>query len=302
MSAPIAKNFTNDNEYAHILPMLTRIAIALERLAPPTPNLQHAFQHLAYVWNGATLALKPVSNVSYITLNLLRGIDDNTNTLLENTQRFANSLSANNALLWGARGMGKSSLIKAIHAHINSCSETRLILVEIHREDISSLGALLDVLRNSEERLLLFCDDLSFDHQDQSYKSLKALLDGGVEGRPENVLFYATSNLRHLLKRDMIENEQSTAIHPGEAVEEKVSLSDRFGLWLGFHNCSQDDYFTMVKTYARALNLRIPETELESEALKWQVTRGNRSGRVAWQFIQDLAGRHGMNVSKLKNR
>ena len=302
MSAPIAKNLTNNDTYAEILPMLTRIAIALERLAPATPNLQQTFQHLAYVWDGATLALKPISSVSHITLNLLCGIDDNTNTLLENTRRFANSLSANNALLWGARGMGKSSLIKAIHAHINSCSENRLILVEIHREDISTLGTLLDILRNSEERLLLFCDDLSFDNQDQSYKSLKALLDGGVEGRPENVLFYATSNLRHLLKRDMIENEQSTAIHPGEAVEEKVSLSDRFGLWLGFHSCSQGDYFTMVKTYAHALNLSIPEPELESDAREWQVTRGSRSGRVAWQFIQDLAGRHGVNVNKLKNR
>jgi predicted AAA+ superfamily ATPase len=233
-------------------------------------------------------------------LELLQGIDRSRDTLLENTRRFAQGLPANNALLWGARGTGKSSLVKAVHATVNrerdGGPENRLALVEIHREDLTSLPVLLRRLRSQKRRCLLFCDDLSFDQADTSYKSLKAVLEGGIEGRPPNVLFYATSNRRHLMPRDMIENERSTAINPAEAVEEKVSLSDRFGLWLGFHNCDQDTYFAIVDGYARRYGLPIAAEELHAQANEWSMTRGARSGRVAWQFIQDLAGRLGRRL------
>ena len=239
--------------------------------------------------------MQPVKRVNRVDLLLLRGIDRVRDLLVENTRRFARALPANNALLWGARGMGKSSLVKAAHAAINREPEVggRLKLVEIHREDIEGLPALMSLLREAPYRFIVFCDDLSFDAGDTSYKSLKAALEGGVEGRPANVLFYATSNRRHLMPRDMMENERSSAIIPGEAVEEKVSLSDRFGLWLGFHHCSQDDYLAMVMGYAKHFRLDKPAHELEAEALEWATTRGSRSGRAAWQFTQDLAGRLG---------
>jgi predicted AAA+ superfamily ATPase len=274
--------------------LLARIADALERLAPLAPppiNLNGAD---AFVWHSETERLSPVPDVSRVDIALLVGIDHQRDQLIENTRRFAAGLPANNALLWGARGMGKSSLVKAVHAEINRTATEKLALVEIHREDLTSLPALLGFLRASPRRFVLFCDDLSFDGGDASYKSLKALLEGGIEGRPSNVLFYATSNRRHLLARDMIENERSTAIDPGEAVEEKVSLSDRFGLWLGFHNCDQDAYFQMVEGYAEALGLKVGQDELHARSKEWSITRGSRSGRVAWQFIQDLAGEIGM--------
>ncbi|UFZ05905.1 ATP-binding protein [Bradyrhizobium ontarionense] len=252
----------------------------------------------AFVWhpNGR---LSTVPRVSRVEIDLLKGIDRMRDILIENTERFANGLPANNALLWGARGMGKSSLVKAAHASLNVARKPadRLKLIEIHREDIESLPALMDILRASSFRFIVFCDDLSFDGNDASYKSLKAVLEGGIEGRPENVILYATSNRRHLLARDMIENERSTAINPGEAVEEKVSLSDRFGLWLGFHRCSQDEYLAMVKGYCSHFGIAVAEDELEREALEWATTRGSRSGRVAWQFTQDLAGRLGVRLS-----
>jgi len=252
----------------------------------------------AFVWhpNGR---LTEVPRVSRVEMTLLKGIDRMRDILVENTERFANALPANNALLWGARGMGKSSLVKAAHASINlgRKPEDRLKLIEIHREDIESLPALMDVLRVSDFRFIVFCDDLSFDGNDASYKSLKAVLEGGIEGRPDNVILYATSNRRHLLPRDMIENERSTAINPGEAVEEKVSLSDRFGLWLGFHRCSQDEYLAMVRGYSAYYGIGIGDEELEREALEWSTTRGSRSGRVAWQFTQELAGRLGVRLS-----
>ena len=230
-------------------------------------------------------------------LPLLRGIDRVRDILLDNTTRFANGLPANNALLWGARGMGKSSLIKSAHGQVNrDMPDARLALVEIHREDIPTLPRLLAILRAAERRCILFCDDLSFDGDDTSYKSLKAVLEGGIEGRPTNVIFYATSNRRHLLPRDMMENERSTAINPGEAVEEKVSLSDRFGLWLGFHACSQEQYLEMVDAYVAHYGLGEPSDDIRAEALEWSITRGSRSGRVAWQFIQDLAGRLGKTL------
>ena len=253
----------------------------------------------AFVWHPDG-RLAPVPRVSRVELFLLKGIDRMRDILIENTERFANGLPANNALLWGARGMGKSSLVKAAHASINVKRKPadRLKLIEIHREDIESLPALMDLLRDSEFHFIVFCDDLSFDGNDASYKSLKAVLEGGIEGRPENVILYATSNRRHLLARDMIENERSTAINPGEAVEEKVSLSDRFGLWLGFHRCSQDEYLAMVKGYCSHFGIKLAEDELEREALEWSTTRGSRSGRVAWQFTQELAGRLGVRLSR----
>jgi predicted AAA+ superfamily ATPase len=275
--------------------LLRRIAEALERLAPaaaPAPDFDAAE---AYIWSADSGALAPVKRVNRIDISLLRGVDRVRDLLVENTRRFARALPANNALLWGARGMGKSSLVKAAHAAINREKGVagRLKLVEIHREDIEGLPALMTVLREAPYRFIVFCDDLSFDAGDTSYKSLKAALEGGVEGRPANVLFYATSNRRHLMPREMMENERSSAINPGEAVEEKVSLSDRFGLWLGFHHCSQDDYLAMVTGYAKHFRLDASLEQLEAEALEWATTRGSRSGRSAWQFIQDLAGRLG---------
>lgn len=247
----------------------------------------------AFVWHPEGSELSPVQKVNRVEMPLLKGIDRVRDILKENTERFARGLPANNVLLWGARGMGKSSLVKAAQAEINKTGEHDLKLIEIHREDINSLPVLLNLLRGRKERVILFCDDLSFDHDDSSYKSLKAALDGGVEGRPDNVIFYATSNRRHLLPRDMMENERSTAINPSEAVEEKVSLSDRFGLWLGFHKCSQDEYLEMVFGYVDHFKIMGDRDEIRQEALEWATTRGARSGRVAWQFVQDLAGKSG---------
>ncbi len=273
-----------------------RIADALERLAPaPIPAALPA-RGTAFVWEPQLGTLTLVSHVSSVDIALLKAIENQRETLEANTRRFADGLPANNALLWGARGMGKSSLVKAVHAKINAGRKAPLILIEVHREDISSLPQLLRLLRNDKRSFLLFCDDLSFDKDDTSYKSLKAALEGGIEGRPNNVLFYATSNRRHLMPRDLVDNERATAINPGEAVEEKVSLSDRFGLWLGFHNCSQDDYLAMVESYAGHFALRIKPEELRAKALTWAMGRGARSGRVAWQFIQDLAGELGQSI------
>jgi predicted AAA+ superfamily ATPase len=278
--------------------VLARIADALERLAPRRPAAPDLTVADAYIWHpGGQLA--PVPHVNRVGMSLLQGIDRVRDTLIENTERFAKGLPANNALLWGARGMGKSSLVKASHAAVNATyarasKRGPLKLVEIHREDIESLPELMAIARASSFRFIVFCDDLSFDNDDTSYKSLKAVLDGGVEGRPENVIFYATSNRRHLMSRDMIENERSTGINPGEAVEEKVSLSDRFGLWLGFHRCSQDEFLAMVDGYVTHYGIKVEADELRREALEWATTRGSRSGRVAWQFIQELAGRLGV--------
>jgi uncharacterized protein len=278
------------------LSLLRRIADALERLAPP-PSVSIPLDSAdAFIWHADGSRLEAVAKVSRIDLDLLRGLDRSRDILLDNTRRFARGLPANNALLWGARGTGKSSLVKAVHAAVNAETGGALALVEIHREDLASLPLLLARLRGQARRCLLFCDDLSFDTADTSYKSLKAVLEGGIEGRPANVVFYATSNRRHLMPRDMIENERSTAINPSEAVEEKVSLSDRFGLWLGFHNCDQDTYFAIVEGYARRYRLDLPVETLRAEANEWSVTRGARSGRVAWQFIQDLAGRLGKQL------
>ncbi|MBA2127540.1 AAA family ATPase [Hyphomicrobium methylovorum] len=276
-----------------ITPLLERIAAALDRLAAPamaTPDFTAAD---AFVWQPDGFGLEPVHEVNRVPLSLLRGIDRTSVILLDNTRRFAAGLPANNALLWGARGMGKSSLVKAAHAESQAAAGGKLKLIEIHREDISTLPRCLAYLKAAPYRFIVFCDDLSFDHDDTSYKSLKAVLEGGIEGRPKNVIFYATSNRRHLMPRDMIENERSTAINPAEATEEKVSLSDRFGLWLGFHNASQDDYLAMVRSYVSHLALPIDSAELERDALEWAMTRGSRSGRVAWQYVQDLAGRLG---------
>ena len=283
-----------------------RIALALEAIAnhlsaasPKTSTADSLGPADAFIWhpNGR---LAPVPRVSRVDIGLLKGIDRMRDILIENTERFANGLPANNALLWGARGMGKSSLVKAAHASINLDRNPteRLKLIEIHREDIESLPALMDLLRGSPFNFIVFCDDLSFDGNDASYKSLKAVLEGGIEGRPDNVILYATSNRRHLLAREMIENERSTAINPNESVEEKVSLSDRFGLWLGFHRCSQDEYLAMVKGYCRHYGINLPEEELDREALEWSTTRGSRSGRVAWQFTQELAGRLGVRLGR----
>jgi uncharacterized protein len=277
--------------------LLARIAAALERLAPSALAASVPEGADAFVWEPAHGGLLAVPAVASLPLSLLKGVDYARETLLENTRRFADGLPANNALLWGARGMGKSSLVKAVHAQVNAARSDRLVLVEIHREEIASLPLLLRLLRAAGRRFLLYCDDLSFDKDDTSYKSLKAALEGGIEGRPENVLFYATSNRRHLLPRDMMENERSTAINPSEAVEEKVSLSDRFGLWLGFHNCSQDDYLAMIEAYTAHFGISLGRAEMQARALAWAAGRGARSGRVAWQFIQDLAGELGKPIA-----
>lgn len=280
-----------------VTPLLRRIADALDRLSPGRVEKPDLGSSDAFVWQAETATLQPIERVSRVDFQLLKGIDHQADILLDNTTRFARGLPANNALLWGARGTGKSSLVKAAHAEVNAQEPGALALVEIHREDIPSLPRLLDALREENRRVIIFCDDLSFDGDDTSYKSLKAVLEGGIEGRPDNVLFYATSNRRHLMPRDMIENERSSAINPAEAVEEKVSLSDRFGLWLGFHNCDQETYFTIVEGYAKHFGLDMAADQLRSEANEWTVTRGSRSGRVAWQFIQDLAGRLGKKTS-----
>jgi uncharacterized protein len=281
------------------LAVLRRLADALERIAPVPPGPADLAAADAFVWSSEGRRLVPVPKVNRVEMALLRGIDRVRDILVDNTERFARGLPANNALLWGARGMGKSSLVKAVHAEINrDCpADARpLKLIEIHREEIESLPDLMGLVRSDPHRYIVFCDDLSFDGDDTSYKSLKAVLEGGIEGRPDNVLFYATSNRRHLLARDMMENERSTAINPGEAVEEKVSLSDRFGLWLGFHKCSQDDYLDMVYGYVDHLRLPADREAVRAEALEWATTRGSRSGRTAWQFIQDLAGRLGRRL------
>jgi predicted AAA+ superfamily ATPase len=281
---------------AESLDALKRIADALERLSPPpvaAPDLSAAD---AYVWHADPDHLEPVPVVNRVDIQLLQGIERQREQLMDNTRRFAGGLPANNALLWGARGTGKSSLVKAVHASINAETPGALLLVEIHREDIPTLPRCLRLLKESGRRAVLFCDDLSFDQQDDAYKSLKAVLDGGIEGRPDNVVFYATSNRRHLMARDMIDNERSTAINPGEAVEEKVSLSDRFGLWLGFHHVGQDTFFAIVEGYVAHYGLPISTADLHAQANEWALTRGSRSGRVAWQFIQDLAGRLGKSL------
>jgi len=286
--------------------VLERIAAALERLAPAAlaaPDLAAAD---AFSWHPDGRQLVPVPKVNRVEMSLLKGIDRMRDVLVENTERFARGLPANNALLWGARGMGKSSLVKAVHASINAAHKKAdskksdgdgpLKLVEIHREDIESLPDLMTLMRGAPYRFIVFCDDLSFEAEDTSYKSLKAMLEGGIEGRPDNVVFYATSNRRHLMARDMMDNERSTAINPGEAVEEKVSLSDRFGLWLGFHRCSQDEFLAMVDGYIAHYRIVHPPEEIRREALEWATTRGARSGRVAWQYVQDLAGRLGVRL------
>jgi len=282
-----------------LLEAAARIADALERLAPPPPPVPDLTAADAFVWQPERAALRPVLRVSRVDIALLRGVDQQKALVLENTTRFAAGLPANNAMLWGARGMGKSSLVKAAHARINAAHPGALALIEIHREDIASLPDLLRLLRRpdlrgADRRCLIFCDDLSFEKEDADYKALKSVLDGGIEGRPANVLFYATSNRRHLMPRDMIDNERSTAIHANEAIEEKVSLSDRFGLWVGFYTCDQDTFFAMIDGYAAAMHLPITPEALHAAAVEWSVTRGARSGRVAWQFVQDMAGRLGV--------
>jgi uncharacterized protein len=274
-----------------------RIADALERLAPQALGTALPAGD-AFVWEPAQGGLVAVAHVAHVDLALLKGVENQRDTLLANTKRFAEGLPANNALLWGARGMGKSSLVKAVHEEINATrkGEDRLALIEIHREDIDTLPLLLRILRTSKRRVVLYCDDLSFDKDDTSYKSLKAALEGGIEGRPSNTIFYATSNRRHLMPRDLVDNEKGTAINPGEAVEEKVSLSDRFGLWLGFHHCGQDEYLSMIEGYASFYKLKIAPEELRKQALAWAMGRGARSGRVAWQFIQNLAGELGQKL------
>lgn len=274
---------------------LERIAAALERMSPAPQAAPDFAQASAFVWHVEPDRLEPVARINRVDLSLLIGVDRSRDTLLENTRRFAHGLAANNALLWGARGMGKSSLVKAIHGAVQ-VDVNALKLVELQREDLPSVGRLLNLLRDAPYRFILFCDDLSFSHDDQHYKSLKAVLDGGIEGRPDNVVFYATSNRRHLMPRDMIENERQSGINPSEAVEEKVSLSDRFGLWLGFHPCSQDEYLAMIDGYCAAYDVTVDAETLRAEAIEWQATRGARSGRVAWQFFTDLAGRHGVSV------
>ncbi|MBM7047643.1 MULTISPECIES: ATP-binding protein [Rhizobium] len=281
----------SEDQNALILAEVRRLADALERLAGPAPAINDWNAADCFVWAPARLHLQPVARPNRVALSLIRGVDHVRDILHENTLRFADGFAANNVLLWGARGMGKSSLVKAVHEDVRRATGISLKLIEVHREDISSLPVLLDILKATPHRIILFCDDLSFDHDDTAYKSLKAALDGGVEGRPDNVLFYATSNRRHLLPRHMMENEQSTAINPSEAVEEKVSLSDRFGLWLGFHKCSQEDYLQMIDAYADHFKFDLDRSQMHHEALEWATTRGARSGRVAWQYIQDLAGR-----------
>ncbi|MGE0223676.1 MAG: ATP-binding protein [Acetobacteraceae bacterium] len=280
-----------------LLELVTRIAEALERLAPPAAPPVDLDAADAFVWHPSPGHLAPVAKVSRVDITLLKGVERQKQILLENTLRFARGLPANNAMLWGARGMGKSSLVKAIHAVANAEAPGALALIEIHREDIRTLPDLLNALRGQSRRCLILCDDLSFEREDADYKALKSVLDGGIEGRPDNVLFYATSNRRHLMPRDMIDNERSTAINPNEAIEEKVSLSDRFGIWLGFHNCDQDTFFAMIDGYAAAMGLKISTDDLHAQAVEWSVTRGARSGRVAWQFIQDTAGRLGVRAA-----
>ncbi len=292
---------TDKSQQAHPLSdRLDRIAAALERLAPPPPAAPDFKAAEGFVWQPDPGLFQAVASINRVPLSLLKGIDHPAAQLLDNTVRFARGLPANNALLWGARGMGKSSLVKAVHGHVakktSKPGQPHLKLVEIHREDISTLPRCLAHLRTSSDRFIVFCDDLSFDKDDTSYKSLKAVLEGGIEGRPVNVIFYATSNRRHLMPRDMMENERSTAINPSEAVEEKVSLSDRFGLWLGFHNGTQDQYLDMITGYVAHHRLKIDPEQLRREALEWSITRGGRSGRVAWQYIQDLAGRLGQTL------
>ena len=280
-----------------LLEQLTRIADGLDRLAPPSAAAPDITEGTAYVWHAEQNILRAIPKVNYVDMSMLRGIDRVKDILLDNTLRFAKGLPANNALLWGARGMGKSSLVKAAHALVNQELGDVLALVEIHREDIPSLPNLMRTLQETDRRCVLFCDDLSFDGDDSTYKSLKTVLDGGLEGRPQNVLFYATSNRRHLMRRDMIENERSTAVMPSEAIEEKVSLSDRFGLWLGFHSCSQDEYLDMIRGYISHYDIPISDEDMVREAIEWTRTRGSRSGRVAWQYIQDLAGRTETKIS-----
>ncbi|MEP9371644.1 ATP-binding protein [Mesorhizobium sp. KR1-2] len=284
-----------DNTLEALTQKLDLLIEAVGRLAPPAAPRSDLEAADCFVWDADRSFLEPVQRVNRVDIGLIRGVDRVRDILVDNTERFASGLPANNVLLWGARGMGKSSLVKSVHAAINASGKNKapLKLVEIHREDIDTLPKLMGLIKAAPFRFILFCDDLSFDHDDTSYKSLKAALEGGVEGRPANVIFYATSNRRHLLPRDMIENERSTAINPSEAVEEKVSLSDRFGLWLGFHKCSQDEYLEMIDGYVRYHGLNIEPDALRAEALEWSTTRGSRSGRVAWQFIQDLAGRLG---------
>ena len=307
------------SEHADLSPLLSRIADALERLNPPPPATADFDAAEAFVWHPVPGAVRgsfqAIAKVNRVPLAMLIGIDRTIATLLDNTKRFAAGLPANNALLWGARGMGKSSLVKAVHAEVARAggrldegespvpTKSRpparsLKLIEIHREDIGSLPACLSVLKASPHHFIVFCDDLSFDKDDTSYKSLKAVLEGGIEGRPDNVIFYATSNRRHLMPREMVENERATAINPAEATEEKVSLSDRFGVWLGFHNASQDDYLAMVRAYAAHFGLKVDGAELQRDALEWATTRGARSGRVAWQFTMDLAGRMGVRLDR----
>ena len=277
--------------------VLDRIAEALERMAPPSPSGPDFSTAGAFIWHPEERKLAAVHRVNRVEMSLLKGIDRVRDLLVENTERFARGLPANNALLWGARGMGKSSLVKAAHAAVGDTHPAAALkLVEIHREDIETLPELMGLLRNARQRFIVFCDDLSFEAEDTSYKALKTMLEGGIEGRPENVIFYATSNRRHLMARDMVENERATAINPGEAVEEKVSLSDRFGLWLGFHRCSQDEYLAMVEGYVTRYRIPLAGDELRREALEWATTRGARSGRVAWQYVQDLAGRLGVRM------
>jgi predicted AAA+ superfamily ATPase len=292
----------SDTDMAASAARLERIAAALDRLAPPQAAPPRFAVADAFVWHPADRRLDPVKRVNRVDMSLLKGIDRVRDLLVENTERFARGLPANNALLWGARGMGKSSLVKAAHAAVNAAlagpKRAPLKLIEIHREEIESLPELMALLRPAKERFVVFCDDLSFDAEDTSYKSLKAVLEGGIEGRPDNVIFYATSNRRHLVPRDMMENERSTAINPGEAVEEKVSLSDRFGLWLGFHRCSQDEYLAMVDGYVAYYRIPYGHEALAAEALEWATTRGARSGRVAWQYVQDLAGRLGVPLTE----
>jgi len=288
----------SENDLKTIADRLDTLTRLIERAVPPAPPETDLDSADAFVWHPATHTLQPVERVNRVELSLLKGIDRMRDILVDNTERFARGLPANNVLLWGARGMGKSSLVKSVHAGVSRQEQQKLKLIEIHREDIETLPELMTMVRGSPHRFIVFCDDLSFDGNDASYKSLKAALEGGIEGRPANVVFYATSNRRHLLPRDMMENERSTAINPSEAVEEKVSLSDRFGLWLGFHKCSQDEYLDMVRGYVRHFGLPIEDEKLSAEALEWSTTRGARSGRVAWQFVQDLAGRLGVALTE----
>ncbi len=276
-------------------PLLTRIADALDRLAPPKPETLSLTSATAYFWDKATETLRSVDPVNRVNLDLLVGIDQQKHTLLENTERFARGLPANNALLWGARGMGKSSLVKAIHGALLA-QHTEVLLIEIHREDIHTLPLLMRALKTVQRQIILFCDDLAFDAADSSYKALKAVLEGGLEGRPANILFYATSNRRHLLPRNLMENEQATAVNGRDVVDDTLALSDRFGLWIGFHPCTQDEYFEMIEAYINAYNLPVQWQAVKPDAIEWSVTRGARSGRVAWQFVQDLAGKLGSSL------